>query len=153
MRTPCVLAGLLGVALGTVTLEGAQAVVAAEKSIEIPKGTKAEKIGPGHVRFTLPNLRVIDVTGYDARTGAIGLVQVIDPDPPTRPADARTAAKIIDPQPPGKVEITASQARLVKLRVLTRAAARKLPAADDVTIDDEITWLPARITDKDGVRR
>ncbi|HOG27871.1 MAG TPA: hypothetical protein PLT35_01205, partial [Vicinamibacterales bacterium] len=82
MKTPCVLAGLLVVALGTVTLEGAQAVVAAEKSIEIPKGTKAEKIGPGHVRFTLPNLRVIDVTGYDARTGAIGLVQVIDPDPP-----------------------------------------------------------------------
>jgi len=153
VKTPCVLAGLLVVALGTVTLEGAQAVVAAEKSIEIPKGTKAEKIGPGHVRFTLPNLRVIDVTGYDARTGAIGLVQVIDPDPPARPTDARTAAKIIDPQPPGKVEITASQARLVKLRVLTRAAARKLPAADDVTIDDEITWLPARITDKDGVRR
>lgn len=101
---------------------------AQQKSITLPLGTTVEKIAAGHFKFKLPNKQVIEVKNFDMKTGTVGSVS------------------IIDPQPPGKLVVAGKQGTLGKTKKLTRAEAAKLPRTSYIEIDDEVTWLPITIT-------
>jgi len=52
--------------------------MAADRSITLPKGTQILRIGPGHYKFTLPDNKVVEVTGLDANAHTVSLLRVID---------------------------------------------------------------------------
>ncbi len=99
---------------------------AAQKTVSIPKGTKAQKIGPGHYRLLLPNQQVIELRQLVFRTGTAGYVKVVDPNPPHKPIEGRQV--------------------VLTLRKLKRDEALKLPPQDSIQIDDDIAWLPIVMT-------
>lgn len=101
-------------------------VQAAQKTITIPKGTKAQKIGPGQYRFMLPNQQVIELKQLVSQTGTAGYVKVVDPDPPHKPIEGKQV--------------------ILTLRKLQRNEALKLPPQDYIQIDDDIAWLPIIMT-------
>ena len=170
MRIAIRIAGMVTLAFAPFSLPALSQVkigthTAEVKTIELPKGTTVEKLGPGHFKFKLPDKRIVEVREFNPRAGVIGLVRVIDPDPPYKPAEARTAtkfgdpdpppraaAKIIDPNPPDKPIISAARARFVKSGTLTKIQVKNLPATDYIVIDDEITWLPAKITFSEPIK-
>jgi hypothetical protein len=132
---------LLGLALAAPGL-----ISSAEKKLTLPKGTRVEKLGPGAFRFVLPNGRTAEIKGYDARSGILGdcgvyakgklvmkgargnLVKVIDPDPP------------LIVRAPGRNGFVVFRGAVINLKTLSI-----VPRTDYVEIDDEVTWLPARI--------
>jgi len=101
---------------------------AEQKSITLPKGTNVEKIGQGHFKFKLPNKQIVEVKNFNPKTGTIGYVS------------------IIDPQPPGKLVASGKQGNMITVRRLTRGEVKKFPPTYHVMIDDEPIWLPATIT-------
>jgi len=105
-----------------------QMALAEQESITLPKGTKVEKIGPGHFKFRLPNKQVVEVKNFNPKTGIIGYIGIIDPDPPHKPVAS------------GK------QGNLRTTKKLTKGEVSKLSPADYVMIDDDPTWLPVTIT-------
>lgn len=126
MKTVRFLAGLFVLVFA---LAWSQMAFAEQKSITLPKGTTVEKLGAGHFKFKLPNGQVVEVKDFNPRTGAVSYVGIIEPDPPGKQ---------------GKLT-TGKQGKLTTTKKLTREEAKKLPAANYVMIDDEITWLPATI--------
>ena len=101
---------------------------AQKKSITLPPGTTVEKIGPGHFKFKLPNKQIVEVKNFDLKRGTVGLVSIIDPDPP------------------GKPVVTGKQGTLGQVKKLTQKEAKSLPRTSYIEIDDEVTWLPITIT-------
>jgi len=122
-----------------------------QKTIALPKGTKVEKLGPGHFKFLLPNKQVVEVKDFDPKTGAIGYVGIIGD------------TGIIDPNRPGivakgKQGKLKQQAKAKPVRVpvgteyviigdeiISLKAAPRLPKKDYAMIEDDISWLPATI--------
>jgi len=103
-----------------------QPLRAEQRTIVIPKGTKLAKLGPGHFKFILPNKQIVELKDWNTRTGAVGSIQVMDPEPPHKPV-AGTQGKLL-------------------LKILSREEAAKLAAHDQVQIDDDITWLPLSLS-------
>ena len=103
-----------------------QPLRAEQQTIVIPKGTKLAKLGPGHFKFVLPNKQVIELKDWNTRTGTVGSIQLIDPEPPHKP-------------------VAGTQGTL-RLKILSREEAAKLAADDQVQIDDDVTWLPLSLS-------
>jgi len=103
-----------------------QPLRAEQRTIVIPKGTKLAKLGPGHFKFILPNERIIELKNWNTRTGAVGSIQLMDPDPPHKP-------------------VAGTQGTLL-LKIVSRVDAARLAAGDQVQIDDDVTWLPLSLT-------
>jgi len=101
---------------------------AQKKSITLPPGTTVEKIGAGHFKFTLPNKQVVEVQNFDLKRGTVGMVS------------------IVDPQPPGKPVLAGKQGTVGQVKKLTQKEAKSLPKTSYIEIDDEVTWLPITIT-------
>ncbi len=101
---------------------------AEQSSITLPKGTKVEKIGPGHFKFRLPNRQIVEVKNFNPRTGAVSYVSIINPDPTSKPVAA------------GK------QGAFKTSKKLTMEEASKLQSENYIMIDDDPTWLPATIS-------
>lgn len=99
---------------------------AAQKTITLPKGTKAQKIGPGQYRFVLPNQQVIELKQLVFQAGTAGYVKIVDPDPPHKPIEGKQV--------------------VLTVRKLKRDEALKLPPQDYIQIDDDIAWLPITLT-------
>ncbi|MCX8083025.1 MAG: hypothetical protein N3D17_06505 [bacterium] len=98
---------------------------AEQNTITLPKGTKVEKLGPGHYRFILPTIEVRD---FNPKTGTVGKVS------------------IIDPQPPGKPISMGNKGSFKTSKKLTKKEVVNMTPENYVMIDDEPTWLPASIS-------
>lgn len=104
---------------------GATTALAATQTVQLPKGTTVQKLGPGHFRFSLPDGRKVEVRNFNARTGIIGDSGVYDAT--------------------GKRLAGGGRGQLRGAAPLSRAQAAKMPKSDYVQIDDEVTWLPATV--------
>ena len=132
---------LLGICL---TAPGLAA--AAEKKLTMPKGTRVEKLGPGHFKFFLPNRQVVEVKGYDARTRNIGDSGVYDKGRLLMKGTRGSLVAVIDPDPPHIVRAPKGNGFVVfRGAVINLKTLSVVPRTDYVEIDDEVTWLPARI--------
>jgi len=103
-----------------------QMVFAEERSITLPMGTKAEKLGPGHFKFKLPDGQVVEVKGYSKGSGTTAIIGdsgIYD----------RTG-KLIASGKQGSLKSGPKPKEFIKEN------------KDYVKIDDEPTWLPATIT-------
>jgi hypothetical protein len=103
-------------------------VMAQQKSIILPKGTTVQKIGPGHFKFKLPNRQIVEVKNFNPKTGTIGYIGLIDPDPPTKPV------------------VSGKMGTFVSSGKLTKEAASKLKPVEYIQIDDDVSWLPVTIS-------
>ncbi len=112
--------------LGLVFFAWVRPVQAEQKTIEIPKGAKIQKLGPGHFKFVLPNDRIIELKGLDPRASEAATIELVDPNPPHKPVSGR--------------QVT------LRLKRLTHEEALKLGERDYVRIDDDIAWLPLSMT-------
>jgi hypothetical protein len=135
MKKPCVLPLFLGFALffsvaGTAAAQG--------KTVAIPKGTKAEKLGPGSFKLTAPDGTVFAITSYkkagpaEGAKGAIGIIG----DCGIRDGKGKLIAT-------GAIGILEGSAKAIIGD--SGKAMKDVPPADYVKIDDEVTWLPATI--------
>ena len=126
MKTTRIFAMMVAVAL---IMVWSHMIFAEEKSITLPQGTKAEKMGPGHFKFKLPDGRMVEVKGF-SRSGAtamIGDTGIYD----------RT----------GKLILTGKQGVLKSGPKPTGGKVEYLKIDRSfLKIDDEPTWLPATIT-------
>ena len=101
-------------------------ILAEEKSIALPAGTKVEKLGQGHFKFKLPSGRMVEVKGYSKGSGTtamIGNSRIYD----------RTG-KLIASAKQGMLKSGPKPKELIK------------DSRNYVKIDEDITWLPATIT-------
>jgi hypothetical protein len=131
-HTVTTLMKLLSIILIVTVLAYSSVAFAQQKSITLPKGTTVQKIAPGHFKFTLPNRQIVEVKNFIPRTGTIGSIGIIDPDPPTKA---------------GWIPIVSGNlGRFVSSGKLTKEAASKLKPTEYIQIDDEVTWLPVTIT-------
>jgi len=118
---------------------------AEEKTIDLPKGTKIEKLGTGNFRFVLPNGQKVEIKGYDSRTGIIGDCGLYDQGKLIMKRNQGNLRGIADPDPP-PVKIPRNQTyavfggELLDLKTLS-----KVPKSDYLMIDDDPTWLPATV--------
>jgi len=103
-----------------------QPLHAEQRTIVIPKGTKLAKLGPRHFKFILPNKQTIELKEWNTHTGAVGSIQVVDPEPPHKP-------------------VAGKQGTLL-LKILARDEAAKLAPHNYLQIDDDITWLPLSLS-------
>jgi hypothetical protein len=107
------------------------AAFAQQKSITLPKGTTVQKIAPGHFKFKLPNRQIVEVKNFNPKTGTIGSIGVINPDPPGKT---------------GWIPIVSGNlGTFVSSGKLTKEAASKLKPIEYIQIDDDVTWLPVTI--------
>jgi hypothetical protein len=119
---------------------------AEQKTINLPKGTTVEKLGWGHFKFKLPNRQIIEVKNFDPKTGAIGYVGIIDPQPPGKPVTSgkqgqfKGAAKSKPVRVPPRTEYVQIDEDIVWLK-----AGSKVPQSDYIMIDEDVVWLPATI--------
>jgi hypothetical protein len=105
---------------------------AQQKSIVLPKGTTVQKIAPGHFKFKLPNRQIVEVKNFNPKTGTIGSVGIINPDPPDKT---------------GWIPIVSgNQGTFIPSGKLTKEAASKLKSIEYIKIDDDVTWLPITIS-------
>ena len=107
-----------------------QVVFAEEKSITLPMGTKAEKLGPGHVKFKLPNGQIVEVKGYSKGSGATAII-----------GDSGIYDRT------GKLIAKGQQGSLKGGPKPTEDKHLKI-SKGYIQIDDDVTWLPAMITFK-----
>jgi hypothetical protein len=132
---------LLGLSLAAPSL-----VSAAEKKLTLPKGTRVEKLGPGELRFVLPNGRTAEIKGYDARSGILGDCGVYAKGKLVMKGTRGSFVKVIDPDPPLIVKAPGQNGFVVfRGAVINLKTLSVVPKSDYVEIDDEVTWLPARI--------
>jgi hypothetical protein len=130
---------------------GLALLAAAEKTVTLPKGTKAEKLGSGNVRFVLPNGQKVEVKGYDPKTGILGDCGVYDKGKLVMSGSRGSLTGIIEPDPPSIIRAPKQNACvLVGGELVSLKAMVRVPHADYVLIDDEVTWLPATVQFKSG---
>lgn len=129
----------LSLLLGSVLLLCLAGTAAAEgKTVTIPKGTKVEKLGPGHFKLITPDGPIFDITAFkktvkgQGTPGAVGIIG---------------DCGIHDAK--GKVIATGANGVLTGgVRAIigdSGKAMKDIPPGDYVKIDDEVTWLPATI--------
>jgi hypothetical protein len=123
MKTTRFLAMMIAVVL---MMGWSQMVFAEEKSITLPVGTKAEKLGPGHFKFKLPDGRTVEVKGYSKRSAATAII-----------GDCGIYDRT------GKLIASGNQASLKSGK---RPKEFIKESKNYVKIDDEPTWLPVTIT-------
>jgi len=132
---------LLSLAFLSISLLYAQ-----EKTIDLPKGTKVEKLGTGNFRFVLPNGQKVEIKGYDSSTGIIGDCGIYDKGKLIMKRNQGNLRGIIDPDPPSIIKVPKEktyalfEGELLNLKTLSR-----VPKTDYVLIDDDVSWLPATI--------
>lgn len=135
MRRSCFLPVFLGLAL----LVAAVSTAAAEgKTVAIPKGTKVQKVEPGHFKLTTPDGVVFEITNYKKTGGnAAG------------PGAAGILGDCGIHDAKGKLIATGANGILKgAARAIIGDSGRALkdaPPTDYIKIDDEVTWLPATI--------
>ncbi|HPW17185.1 MAG TPA: hypothetical protein PLP83_02255 [Candidatus Aminicenantes bacterium] len=126
------LAALLAGAVLFVLAAGTAA--AQSKAVTIPKGTKVEKLGPGSFELTTPDGTVFKIM-YKKRPGRVK-------------RDLAEASAVIGDcgisDATGK-SIAAGTNGVLKGRPAGAREAKGAPPADYITIDDDVTWLPAVI--------
>ncbi|HPJ96156.1 MAG TPA: hypothetical protein PK022_02525 [Syntrophales bacterium] len=105
------------------------------KTLTIPKGTKIQKIDPGHFKLTTPDGTVLEITHYK-KAGMIGDCKIHD-----------AKGKLVASGTNGTLKGAAGGQTL-----------KNVPSADYITIDDDVTWLPLtihfpslRVTDPSGL--
>ena len=125
MKTTKILAMIAAIVLITAW---SHMVFAEEKSITLPVGTKAEKLGPGHFKFKLPDGQTVEVKGYSKRSGATAMIG---------------DTGIFDRS--GKPIASGKQGSLKGGPKPTEDKHLKI-SKGYIQIDDDITWLPATIT-------
>jgi hypothetical protein len=116
------------------------------RTVTLPKGTTAARLGPGHVRFSLPNGHAVEVLNWNSRTGIIGDCGVYDRGKLVMKGSGGKLTGIINPDPP--TVIRSAKARTFLLfngELINAGTLARVPHSDYVTIDDEVTWLPATI--------
>ena len=117
---------------------------AGQKTITLPKGTKAEKIGAGHFKFILPDGSILEVKNFNPRTGIIGDCGVYE-----------SSGRLISKGKQGKLQGQA-KSKVVTLPPGTEYVmidddvtwiknAPKASKSDYIMIDDDPTWLPATL--------
>lgn len=99
---------------------------AEKKTIEIPKGAKIQKLGPGHFKFVLPNDHIVELKGLDPGSSKAETIELMDPNPPHKPVYGQ--------------QVT------LRFKRLTGKEAIKLSDHNYVRIDNYIARLPIRIT-------
>lgn len=132
MRKPSVLSLFLALAL-FLTLAGTAA--AQGRSIAIPKGTKAETLGPGSFKLTTPAGYVFTITSFKRTGKAAG-----------RPDEVGILGDCGIRDPKGKVVATGFDGVLKGAAAVigdSGKALKDVPPSDYIKIDDEVTWLPA----------
>ncbi len=102
--------------------------VAQQKTVSILPGTKVQKLGPGHFKFTLPDRQVVEVKNLNLTAGTTGSISIINPDPPSKPV------------------VSGSNATILGIKKITKTEAAKLPPTSVIQIDDDVTWLPLTIS-------
>jgi len=122
---------------------GVNSVFAETKSITLPKGTTVEKLGTGHFKFKLPNGKIVEMRNFNSQTGAIGYVEVVDPNPPhiirgEKGQFKGEKAKVI--RLPSKTEYV-----LIDDDICWLKNSSKIPKSNYIMIDDDIVWLPVTI--------
>jgi hypothetical protein len=119
---------------------------AAEKTATLPKGTKVEKLRTGSFRFVLPNGQTVEVKSYNARTGILGDCGVYDKGKLMMSGNRGSLVGVIDPDPPTIIKAPKPNTCVaVGGELFSLKAMAKVPRADYVLIDDEVTWLPATV--------
>ena len=134
MRKASVLSLFLALAL-FLSLAGTAA--AQVKSILIPKGTKAEMLGPGSFKLTIPAGYVFMITSFKKTGKAAG-----------KPDEVGILGDCGISDAKGKVIATGFDGVLKSAAAMigdTGKALKNVPPGDYIKIDDEVTWLPATI--------
>lgn len=80
--------------------------------VTLPEGTKVEKLGEGHFRLTAPSGMIVEIKDYNRKTGGVGSVEIIDPQPPGKPVSgmkgtlkgAPEPEKVAAPLPPSIIK-------------------------------------------------
>jgi len=108
------------------------------KTVGIPKGTKVEKLGPGHFKLTMPEGAVIEFADFKKTGKAQG-----------GPGTVGILGDCGIHNAKGKFIASGTGGVLKSGPVSSAAGAGKalkdIPPADYIKIDDEVTWLPATI--------
>jgi hypothetical protein len=123
MKTTRIFAIMIAVVL---IMVWSQMVFAEERSITLPMGTKAEKLGPAHFKFKLPDGQVVEVKGYSKGSGTTAII-----------GDSGIYDRT------GKLIASGNQARLISGKKPKEFIKE---SKNYVKIDDDVTWLPATIT-------
>ena len=130
--------GFTALFLGALILIAIAGTALAEiHSVAIPKGTKCEKLGPGSFKLTTPDGTVFSITSFkkaaksQAAAGAAGIL-----------GDCGIIGDCGIRDAKGKLIATGTNGVLKAPAV---KAAKGAPPTDYIKIDDEVTWLPARI--------
>jgi hypothetical protein len=94
----------------------------------------------------MPNRQVVEVSGYDPRTGTVGDCGVYNGKKLKIKGGRGRLTGIIDPDPPFVVKSGKKRVLAVfEGDVIDLVARAKIPHTSYVMIDDEVTWLPATI--------
>ncbi|MCX7661752.1 MAG: hypothetical protein N2Z79_03610 [Candidatus Omnitrophica bacterium] len=120
-------------------------VFAETKSLTLPKGTSVEKLGNGHFRFTLPNKKIIEVKNFDPKSGNIGYIAIIDPDPPNKPVVLSNQARFIGQKIKALRIPSGTEYVIIDDDPTWIRVCKRVSKSDYIIIDDEPTWLPAAI--------
>ncbi|HOW86656.1 MAG TPA: hypothetical protein P5119_12405 [Candidatus Aminicenantes bacterium] len=131
MRKASVLSSFLALAL-FLTLAGTAA--AQGRSITVPKGTKAEMLGPESFKLTTPAGYVFTITSFKKTGKAAG-----------KPDEVGILGDCGIRDPKGKVVATGFEGVLKSAPAIAAAgkALKDIPPGEYIKIDDEVTWLPA----------
>ncbi len=125
--------------LGCVLLLSLAGTAAAQgKTVIIPKGTKVEKLGPGHFKLITPDGSFFDIASFKKTVKGQGAPAAVGIIGDCGIKDAK-----------GKVIATGANGVLTGgVRAIigdSGKAMKDIPPADYIKIDDEVTWLPATI--------
>ncbi len=116
------------------------------KTVKLPKGTTGQKLGAGHIRLTLPNAQVVEIQGFNAKTGILGDCGVYAGGKLVAEGNGGKLIGIIDPDPPTIIRANKGKTFiLIGGGLVNLQSLSKVPRSDYVLIDDEVTWLPATI--------
>ncbi len=122
-------------------LSGVNLIFAEQKSITLPKGTTLEKLGQGHFKFKLPNGGIVEVKGFDPKTGVFSYYR-IDDDPTWKSGKGQLKGQIR--QKPVRLPAGTKYVVIDDDPTWIRTTVR-VPKAEYIMIDDDIVWLPAII--------
>ena len=116
------------------------------KTVKLPKGTTGQKLGAGHIRFSLPNAQTVEIQGFNAKTGILGDCGVYAGGKLVAKGNGGKLIGIIEPDPPSIIRASKGKCfALVGSELINLQTMSKVPRSDYVMIDDEVTWLPATI--------